>query len=311
MSNNTEQTDYHSYEYPGENYDATDTHWGEILNDLFEDLDDDVVRKGSYDDRPDAGTEGRWYLATDRNIIFYDDGDDWDPIAGLGTEANPVPGTVYYSAADIASELGLPEYDDTDNAPQSQGRLIYVTGDGDDAEGVYKHDGDSYSLTGGESGALSDSGNDTDSGDDYRLPNAEDNIDLQGDGSLRNADEISAVQLSSDQADLPLSAGTDKKDDRSFDTTYQNATGSELIVNVITDADSGDDTDLFLSSGPTSSFSGGDVDDYARMPDAGDNVRMSLTAIVPDDYYYEVGTLSGLGNDATIQHWVEKERDVQ
>lgn len=39
-------------------------------------------------------------------------------------------------------------------------------------------------------GALTDSGTDTDGGDDYALPNAADNIDLQGDGAIQNADSI-------------------------------------------------------------------------------------------------------------------------
>lgn len=48
----------------------------------------------------------------------------------------------------VASELGLPEYDDVSNAPQTQGRLVYATGDGASTEGIYKHDGTGYTTVG-------------------------------------------------------------------------------------------------------------------------------------------------------------------
>lgn len=52
------------------------------------------------------------------------------------------------SSAVIAQELGLPEYDDVSNAPQTQGRIVYATGAGASAEGIYKHDGTAYATTG-------------------------------------------------------------------------------------------------------------------------------------------------------------------
>lgn len=54
----------------------------------------------------------------------------------------------------------------------------------------------------GSGGALSDSGNDTDGGDDYQLPTTDDNIDLQSGGGVRNADVVSTdkVIIGSDQA---------------------------------------------------------------------------------------------------------------
>jgi hypothetical protein len=49
----------------------------------------------------------------------------------------------------VATELGLPEYDDVSTAPQTQNRLVYATGDGPSAEGIYKHDGSTYAQVGG------------------------------------------------------------------------------------------------------------------------------------------------------------------
>ncbi len=52
-------------------------------------------------------------------------------------------------SAILAQELGLPAYDDVSNAPQTQGRLVYATGSGTSAEGIYKHDGAAYTQAGG------------------------------------------------------------------------------------------------------------------------------------------------------------------
>lgn len=54
-------------------------------------------------------------------------------------------------------------------------------------------DGNLNASGGSSAGALTDSGTDTDGGDDYVLPNAADNIDLQGDGAIQNADTISGT----------------------------------------------------------------------------------------------------------------------
>ena len=49
----------------------------------------------------------------------------------------------------IGTELGIPIYSDPSNAPQTEGRIIYVDGNGSAAKGIYSHDGSSYSLAGG------------------------------------------------------------------------------------------------------------------------------------------------------------------
>ncbi len=78
---------------------------------------------------------------------------------GSNPEPRPVDNqSVNTDEAIIAKELGLPEYDDVSNAPQTQGRLVYATGDGTSPEGIYKHDGSSYAKIRG--GAFSDSDGD-------------------------------------------------------------------------------------------------------------------------------------------------------
>lgn len=85
-------TDNHDWNYPAPGYNADSPTWGELLNTIIEDdLDREVIVKGAYADRPAAGQADRWYLATDRRIIFRDTGDSWEPVAGVGTESNPVP----------------------------------------------------------------------------------------------------------------------------------------------------------------------------------------------------------------------------
>lgn len=56
------------------------------------------------------------------------------------------------NSAVVANELGLPQYDDVSNAPQAIGRIVYSTGDGASPEGIYKHDGSSYSKMEGGTG---------------------------------------------------------------------------------------------------------------------------------------------------------------
>jgi hypothetical protein len=67
--------------------------------------------------------------------------------------------SVTTNTATIATELGLPEYDDVSNARQVQGRLVYATGDGASSEGIYKHDGSSYAQVGGGSSEWQEDGN--------------------------------------------------------------------------------------------------------------------------------------------------------
>ena len=74
--------------------------WGQILNDFFEDeLDNQIKLEGTFENRPDAGADTvKYYHATDRRIVYYNDGTSWEAVYGLGTDSNPVPGTSHYEA---------------------------------------------------------------------------------------------------------------------------------------------------------------------------------------------------------------------
>lgn len=92
-----------------------------------------------------------------------------------------VPAEMALSGLTLADRTGTP-------ATPTDGRTLYI----DDADGnLYKVNPDSSTEQVGGGGALSDSGTDTDGGDDYQLPQAADNIDLQSDGAIQNADEVS------------------------------------------------------------------------------------------------------------------------
>lgn len=78
---------------------------------------------------------------------------------------------------------------------EADARVLYAK----DSDGsIYKVNPDGSEERLGGSGALSDSGTDHDGGDDYQLPNAADNIDLQSDGEIRNAEAVSAGQIDND-----------------------------------------------------------------------------------------------------------------
>lgn len=49
----------------------------------------------------------------------------------------------------VGRELEIPQFDDPTNAPQADGLIIWVTGDGSDPQGLYQFDGSSFVQTGG------------------------------------------------------------------------------------------------------------------------------------------------------------------
>lgn len=87
-----DQTTNHGWNRPETDTDTDDDVWGQLLNGTIDDLDVEVILKGTTTGTPPtpdiaAGTAGRWYLATDTNdpsdstvsmpFLYYDDGTDW------------------------------------------------------------------------------------------------------------------------------------------------------------------------------------------------------------------------------------------
>jgi hypothetical protein len=93
-----EQTSNHDWTIPTVGGD-TNT-WGQILNDFFDgELDEQVTLEGPYSERPSAANGNvKLYLATDRRIVYYNDGSSWEAVYGLGTDSNPVPGTSHFES---------------------------------------------------------------------------------------------------------------------------------------------------------------------------------------------------------------------
>jgi len=91
-------TSNHGWEIPDVN--GSKDVWGQILNDFFDDeLDRQVKLEGLFADRPSAGSSSvKYYHATDRRIVYYNDGNTWEAVYGLGTDSNPVPGTSHFES---------------------------------------------------------------------------------------------------------------------------------------------------------------------------------------------------------------------
>lgn len=91
MVDTTHTTDVHGWEYPGDGYDEAAPSWADIIQAIIEDdIDDEVILKDTFTNRPAASTEDRWFLATDRDTLYYDDGSNWRTVGGTGTDSNPI-----------------------------------------------------------------------------------------------------------------------------------------------------------------------------------------------------------------------------
>lgn len=76
MGSNTTNHDFYLPE-------TGETDWGAVKNEDWQRLDTELIRKDSKINRPDPGTEGRWFLATDERAIYYDDGEAWRKTSGV------------------------------------------------------------------------------------------------------------------------------------------------------------------------------------------------------------------------------------
>jgi hypothetical protein len=114
-------------------------------------------------------------------------GSDFDVTNPTGSNAKVVFSDDAVTQAKIAADAVGSTQLGTDAAGGSEINLSDVAGDNLTVDGT----NDELDA----SGALTDSGTDTDSGDDYTLPNAADNIDLQSSGGVRNADVVNTEKL--------------------------------------------------------------------------------------------------------------------
>lgn len=111
-------TSNHDWEIPTVDSD-TDV-WGNILNEMFDNqLDEEVILKDTFNNRPSAGSDVvKLYFATDRNILYYNDGSSWKAVAGYGTDTDSVPVSAYFTSlifnTDLTDSSGetIQEFDD-------------------------------------------------------------------------------------------------------------------------------------------------------------------------------------------------------
>jgi hypothetical protein len=86
-------TDNHGYK----KQEKGDDDWHIALNDTLDILDVDVVLRDQLSDRSAAGTQGRIFIATDTNELYFDDGSSWNRLLtldhgdlnGLGDDDHP------------------------------------------------------------------------------------------------------------------------------------------------------------------------------------------------------------------------------
>jgi len=86
-------TDNHGYK----KQELGDDDWHIALNDTLDILDVDVVLRDQLSDRSAAGTQGRIFIATDTNELYFDDGSSWNRLLtlnhgdlnGLGDDDHP------------------------------------------------------------------------------------------------------------------------------------------------------------------------------------------------------------------------------
>lgn len=86
------------------------SNWHEPLNENFADLSIEVTNEvATFADLPEpTGEESskglpRRYLVRESRIVYRDTGQGWAPIAGLGSEETPVPGTGYFESIETKS----------------------------------------------------------------------------------------------------------------------------------------------------------------------------------------------------------------
>lgn len=173
----------------------------------------------------------RVYIVASEGSLYRDTGDDWEPIisssmdieesgttlgevsrlnfrdgldttvSGLGRETATVDisDDIEPETVNVGLELNVPAFGTTDEANAESANLIYVTGSGTDAAGLYYHDDSGWNhLESGSSGATSISELDIDASKAWG------GYDITGVG------DIGANSVSADSAlSIPVYSGSD------------------------------------------------------------------------------------------------------
>jgi len=175
-------TDYHEFRKP--EFGAKEYH--DYITANIDEFDARIVKKGTTADRPTAGTENRWYLATDEPAIYYDDGSAWQLVAGRDASGETMSADEFLATADGST---------TDPA---------FAFDGDQDTGLYRvSDGVIGVTTGGTKAA------EFGAAGDVTLPNGGLEVgdgDLTLTGGLPNISGVDSLQFGSSTAEIELPA---------------------------------------------------------------------------------------------------------
>lgn len=89
---------------------GNENEWGEILNTLFENMDDQIILDGLLSERPDASTTSLvYYHATDESIIYYNEDGTWIEITGASDGTGEGVDNLNYISGHTAWEPGISE----------------------------------------------------------------------------------------------------------------------------------------------------------------------------------------------------------
>ena len=103
----------------------------------------------TFDDLPDSDAsletdEGqrRRILVRESRVIYRDTGSGWSPIAGLGSEAAPVPEPAYFEHVEAVDVFVLPVYETESDLPEDpdDGQVAFVKDAGDGRSDIYYPD---------------------------------------------------------------------------------------------------------------------------------------------------------------------------
>lgn len=152
------QSNYHNWDVP--EVDGDEDKWGDYLRNTISDgaannefprsLDNEVIAKDTLANRPAAGTTGRWFLATDEMVLYYDDGSSWVTIIGQDMKNNPIEDVSLFTLRDgTAADPVLSFVNDVDTGAYRPGggRFAIVTNgtralEGDSNQNVVVPNGD-------------------------------------------------------------------------------------------------------------------------------------------------------------------------
>lgn len=70
---------------------------------IWQKQEKEIIWYGTESEKPSSGATDRKWFSTDTRILWYDDGDQWRAIAGLGSSSQFIPTTAFYQNLEVES----------------------------------------------------------------------------------------------------------------------------------------------------------------------------------------------------------------